>query len=154
MIDDERQLRAASLREETMRVIAAENAERERSTAILNCDQCPKPKRELYQKLNLLNGVQLSLHTYRCESPGSECTAEVQSHFLSESPRVANRIVKSLVEQSDMKALCVSWVACLQMDADRFALTYPTPAEKIVVAAVATLPAAEFRRFDEPMSAS
>lgn len=153
MDDAERRRRAASLREQAERAAAGENERMEREAAIDRCDRCPSPKQEYDQEYALPNGIRLSLYSRRCESPGPECTALVQSHLSSESPAVANRVVEWLAERPEMQALGVSYTACLHWEAERLILTHRTPVEGRLIAAVGGAPVKEFRDECDPGAA-
>src|SRR5262245_19607249 len=144
------QQRAALLREQAMRAAADENERMARQTAIDRCDKCLKPKQDYDRELLLPNGIRLSLYCHRCESPDPDCTAMVQSHLLSEPPAVASRMVEWLVERPELKAIGVSWLACLHWEADRLILTYRTPVEERVIAAVGAVAVEDFRGSAEP----
>jgi hypothetical protein len=141
MSDAEQQQRAILL-EQAMRAVAEENERLKREAAILRCDKCPKPKHEYDLLLSLPNGLCLSAYCNRCDSPGTDCTAEVQSHLPAESPAVANRIIEWLAERPELKPLGVTWWTCGE---ERHVLTYPTPAEAKVVAAAGAVPVEELR---------
>jgi hypothetical protein len=153
LVDDAQRQRAALLREQAMRARAEENQRMALEASIDRCDKCPKPKQEYDRELSLPNGIRLSLYCHRCESPDANCTALVQSHLPSEPPAVANRIVEWLAERPELKAIGVSWVACLHWEADRLILTYRTPVEERVIAAVGAVAVEEFRGSAEPGAA-
>ena len=145
MDDTERQKRVNLLREKAMRLAAEENERMERQAAIDRCDKCPNPKQQYDRELLLPNGIRLSLFRRCCESPNSDCTAVIQSHLMSESPAVANRIVEWLYEQPELKAIGVGYVVCLHVDVDRLILRYRVPVQAQVVARLGTIPVEEFR---------
>jgi hypothetical protein len=142
MSDAERHQRAILLYEQAMRAVTEENEGLAREAAILRCDKCPRPKHEYDLLLSLPNGIRLWVYCCRCDSPGSDCTAEVQSHLPSESPAVANRIVEWLAERPELHALGVTWFTCGE---NRHVLTYRTTAEGMVVAVAGAVPVDEFR---------
>src|SRR5262245_14861084 len=101
MNDAERAKQTAMLLSEAAKL----NGELERQAAIDRCDKCPNPKQEYVRELTLPNGVRLSLFSFRCPSPGVECTAPVSGHLPSEPPLVANRIVEWMAEQPGLKQI-------------------------------------------------
>jgi hypothetical protein len=119
------------------------NAENQRQAAIYLCEKCPRPKMEYDWALDLTNGVCLSLFCRRCESPDAECTDQVQSNLPAETPHVANTVFEWLADQDCMKLLGVSSWTCGDV---RSILTYPTPSEAKMVAAIGSIAVPSFRQ--------
>ncbi|WP_202920396.1 TraR/DksA C4-type zinc finger protein [Urbifossiella limnaea] len=135
-----------------MASVREENERMAREAARNCCKQCPHPKPERDEVVDLLNGVRLSVYVAHCQRPGPDCTALVYSHLLSEPPAVANRMVEHLAAVPELAAAGVSWLACLAPDADRLILTYRVPASERVAAAVGAMRVEEFEQ--EPVGPS
>lgn len=146
MDEAERIARAAQLCEAAMASVRVENERMARAADRDCCVQCLQPKPERDEEATLPNGVRLSAYVARCQQPGAGCTAFVQSHLLSESPAVANRMVEYLVALPELAAAGVSWFGCLAEGADRLTLTYRVPESERVAAAVGALRVEEFER--------
>jgi hypothetical protein len=132
-----------SLDPEMQRTIDELNQELQRLASIHRCDKCPNVKRESSRELQLPNGLRISLDVRRCESPSSDCTAEVQFDFMSEPTPVANRIAESLAEHPELKPLDVTWWTCGEA---RHSPSCPTLAEKKLIAVAGALAVSELRR--------
>jgi hypothetical protein len=151
MDDPERVARGTRLRDAAMQQVREENERLAREAARDNCAQCPEAKATRDEVVSLPNGVQLSVYVAHCQRPAADCTAQVCAHLVSESPEAANRMVRWLAAQPDLKAAGVNWMASLApgaAGADRLILTCRVPELARLTAAVGAVPVEAFRRQD------
>jgi hypothetical protein len=134
------------MREETLAWIREEGERSARENAIDLCAKCPHVKSERREERTVFNGLRLSVFVAHCHHPSADCTARVQSHLISETAQVANRIVQHLVELPDMAKAGVSWLACFAPEADRLILTYRIHQMELVLVALGKLRIEEFLR--------
>lgn len=128
---------AAKLREEYERAAQEERAERERVAALDRCDECRKPKGERHDLLVLTSGLRMTVDSWHCTNPAPNCTAQACSHFVSNTPEQANRLVKWTAGHPGLSQIGVTWMACMAPDgkgADRLILTYRIAALERVIA--------------------
>ena len=144
MADSDREARIAEFRETCLREQHEENERLEREAAIDRCDQCPYAKIERNDSVKLSNGLCLASHSMYCRNPSTDCTAEVGTYLKIEPVELNNRIVEWLVEQTELKAVGVSWTYCLMPDAPLM-LTYRVPASELVARVVGAVCVEPFR---------
>jgi hypothetical protein len=143
--ETERQHSVAALRQQLERDVLAMNEALERWAAIYRCDKCREEKEERDDVWQLPNGLQFRASSWHCRTPGPDCTAQVHAHLPSVSATIANRIIESVIQLPELKAVGATYWICGGLEVERVVLSYPAPAGELVLAAVGQISVERFR---------